>query len=62
MRKDLERRLEALEGDSGLLIDDLADFVRWEAEGCPAGWRWDPKFGRQMIELAREIANKEIRE
>jgi hypothetical protein len=51
MRKDLECRLEALEG-SGPLIDDLADVVRWGALGCPDGWRWDPKFERQILELA----------
>jgi hypothetical protein len=58
MRKDLERRLDALEEGSGPLIDDLADFVRWEAAGCPDGWRWDPKFERQILELA-EKANEE---
>ena len=51
---NFERRLKALEEGSGPLIDDLADFVRWCAEGCPSYWRWDPTFERQMEELAEK--------
>jgi hypothetical protein len=54
MRRDLERRIEALEEGSGPIIDDLADFVRWEALGCPGGWRWDSAFEKQMEELAEK--------
>jgi len=58
-RKSIEGRLEALEEGSGPLIDDLADLVRWSAEGCPSNWRWDPKFERPMAELAAEIADED---
>lgn len=54
MRRDLERRLEALEESDGPIIDNLADMVRWCARGCPDGWRWDPHFRAQMEELAKE--------
>lgn len=59
MRKDLERRLEALEEGTGPIIDDLADFVRWAAAGYPSDWRWDPKFERQMEELAEKADTTE---
>jgi hypothetical protein len=26
----------------------------WCAEDCPPNWRWDPKFERQMEELAEK--------
>ena len=51
---NFEKRLKALEEGSGPLIDDFADFVRWYAEDCPSSWRWDPKFERQMEELAEK--------
>ncbi len=51
-RKSIEGRLDALEEGSGPLIDDFADFVRWAAAGYPSNWRWDPKFEKQMKELA----------
>jgi hypothetical protein len=54
MRRDLERRIEALEEVSGPLIDDLCDFVRWHALGCPDSWRWDSAFEKQMEELAEK--------
>jgi hypothetical protein len=46
---------------SGPLIDDLADYVRWCAEGCPSNWRWDLKFEMQMEELVEkaEIGGEE---
>lgn len=56
MRASFERRLEALEECTGPLIDDLADYVRWCAADCPSSWAWDPKFERQMEELAEECA------
>lgn len=62
MRKDLERRIEALEEGTGPIIDDLADFVRWAAADYPFNWRWDPVFERQMEKLVKEIADREIRE
>ncbi len=62
MKPSLERRLEVLEEGTGPIIDDLADFVRWEAKGCPADWRWDPKFEEQIERLAKDISNEEIRE
>ena len=43
----LNRRVVALE-NSAPVIDDLADFVRWHAEGCPSNRRWDPVFEMQM--------------
>jgi hypothetical protein len=59
-KKSIEARLEDLEEATGHLIDDLADFVRWEAAGCPDSWRWDPKFERQMAEMAKEISDGAI--
>jgi len=58
-RKSIEGRLEALEEGSGPLIDDFADYVMWCAEGCPSNWRWDPKFERQMEELAEKLHESE---
>ena len=58
-RRSIESRLEALEEGSGPLIDDLADLVRWRAEGCPSNWRWDPTFQRQMEELAEKAKTEE---
>ena len=49
MRRDIERRLEDLEEGSGPVIDDLADFVRWEAKGRPSNWRWDSAFKEQLM-------------
>lgn len=60
MRTDFIRRLEALEEDSGPLIDDLADYVSWCAEGCSPNWRWDPKFEKQMEELMEELPEEEM--
>ena len=54
-----EKRLNALEESSGPLIDDLADYVRWRAKGCPSNWRWDPKFERQMEEFAEKALTNE---
>jgi len=59
-RRSIEGRLEALEEGSGPLIDDFADFVSWHAEGCPSNWRWDPKFERQMEELAEKAKTEEL--
>ena len=59
MKASLARRLEALEQGSGPLIDDLADYVRWYAEGCPSDWLWDPRFEMQMEELAKTISHNE---
>jgi hypothetical protein len=60
MKASLTRRLEALEEGTGPIIDDLADYVRWCAEGCPSCWRWDPKFERQMEELIEELHDKDM--
>ncbi len=62
MRRDLEHRLEALEEGAGPVIDDLADMVRWCAKGCPDGWRWDPKFERQMEELYLDLETSNERD
>ena len=60
MKASLTRRLEALEEGTGPIIDDLADYVRWCAKGCPSDWRWEPEFERQMEVLIEWLANEEI--
>ena len=52
----LGRRVVALE-NSAPVIDDLADFVRWHAEGSPSNRRWDPRFEKQMEELAEKSSS-----
>jgi hypothetical protein len=49
VRADIEKRLNALE-NCVPVIDDLADYVRWQASGRPSNIKWDPIFKKQLEE------------
>ena len=45
----LNRRVAALE-NSAPVIDDLADYVLWQAHGRKPNIKWDPRFKKQLEE------------
>jgi len=45
----LNRRMAVLE-NSAPIIDDLADYVLWQAHGRNPNVKWDPRFKKQLEE------------
>jgi hypothetical protein len=53
----LNRRMAVLE-NSAPIIDDLADYVRWQAHGRNPNVKWDPRFKKQLEEAFSKCRRK----
>jgi hypothetical protein len=59
--KTLGNRVAALE-NSVPIIDDLSDYVLWQAHGRDPSVRWDPVFKQKLEEAFTKMRNHHVAE